>query len=312
MKDKKFIFIFGSQRSGTTLLFNVLSKHSEIKATPNDLNLVTIFNGDKNALDSNKKKLVEWRLMSLDLLFKIFSDVPHKQSLKFIFTKYFNRYKEQICLHKIPKGEFDLDYYRETFSNALYIYVIRNPLAILASRKYWKLSNPKFKLWKSIEKQNLTFSGIKKYGYFFRKHLLEVLNSFVIIDKNSRKFDTLKIVDYEDLVTCPDKVIIDILSSIDLEYYYKLYFSIRQLANPYTSYSDLKNKQGIYTNSLDNWKTKLTLTEKWLMRNEIINFFSNYNFNSEVLKNHIKEYLIAIDRDLEIYYTQEKKSWKRL
>jgi len=302
MKDKKFIFIFGSQRSGTTLLFNILSKHSEIKATPNDLNLITIFNGDKNSLDSNKKKLVEWRLMSLDLLFKLFSDVPHKQSLTFILKKYFNRYQELICLHKTPKGEFDINIYREILPNALYIYVIRNPLAILASRKYWKLSNPKFKLWKSIEKQNLTFAGIKKYGYFFRKHLNEVLDSFVLIDKNSRKFDTLKIVDYEDLVTCPDKVTIDILDSIDLKYYYKLYLDIRHLSNPYTSYSELKDEQGIYTNSLDNWKTKLTLTEKWLMRNEIINFFSGYNFNSEVLKNHIKEYLNIIDRELEIYY----------
>jgi len=301
MEDKKYIFIFGAQRSGTTLLFNILSKHKKIKSTPNDLNLVTFFNGDKNSLKSNKKKLVEWRLMSLDLLFKIFSDLPHNQSLKFFLTKYFNRYQQPICLHKTPKGEFDLNIYRETLPNALYIYMIRNPLAVLASRKYWELSNPKFKLWKSLEKERLNFVSIKKYGYFFKKHLIDVLNSFIIIDKNSKKFDTLKIVNYEELVLQTDKVTRDILNLLNLKYYNKLYLAIRNLSNPYTSYSDLKNKQGIYTNSLDNWKTKLTLTEKWLMRNEIVNFFAGYKFNSEILKNHIKEYLNVIDEDLETH-----------
>ena len=178
-----YLFIFGEQRTGSTLLHSILKNHPQIAATPNDLNILDLcsFKGIKLfPYNKDLNKLDQWNLGDLISFSKSIEGKPRELILKIVLDTFFKNKEEEIKVHKTPKAEHNLDIYREVFKNSLFIYLIRNPFAIISSKKYWKHVSR----WKKLEGSNITFEKIRYTLKIIEKTLERIFKSIKISTKD--------------------------------------------------------------------------------------------------------------------------------
>ena len=285
------VFIFGPQRSGSTLLFNLISKHNSVLSTPNDLNILGFFNKKQNkSIIKNLKTY--WGIEEIpeydnksDFLLKI---------LKLYFNKNLDNKFKEIILHKVPKGEFSYSTYRKVLPESKYIFLLRNPISIMASRKYWGNSNPNFSIWNDILPQTANFDNLHTSFKYMQRHLDDIFRSFVMADLKIDNKSTLKVLSYEDLIDNAGIVLTNICELLELSTDY-VNSAVSSIEDPYTSYSSLSDRIGIYTDSLGMWANKLTAMEQSLILNELKKFYYDHGFKSEIIKTYIKEYINNIE-----------------
>jgi hypothetical protein len=143
------IFIIGCGRSGTTILGETLSKHSEIKYL-------------NERRDLWHKSYPQFNIWNQDTknpqLFASNKDINNTKSslLKKLFFREQVIGKSSVLLEKLPINNFRLDFLNSTFPNAKYIYLRRNGLEVSSSIE--KQINKRN--WFSGEKESL----LKKYS----------------------------------------------------------------------------------------------------------------------------------------------------
>jgi len=198
-----------------------------------------------------------------------------------------------VRVHKTPYGERDIRWYRKAFKGAKYVCVIRNPLAVLASKKYWSVSDSSYK-WLTLDYANVDLDNITEALFVVKKSLITIkkllvtLNASVkTIDKNANAEDA-SIVFYEDLVSNPKIEICRLLSSLNLE----VSTSIVEDMMDVPSFSSYKNDEhrGIYKDSVDAWNHKLSPMEKTVILEDVRKFVKSYKFNSDHLRGRFYEY----------------------
>ena len=143
------IFIIGCGRSGTTILGETLSKHSEIKYLNERRDLWHKSYPQFNIWNQNTKN---------PQLFASNKDINNTKSslLKKLFFREQVIGKSSVLLEKLPINNFRLDFLNSTFPNAKYIYLRRNGLEVSSSIE--KQINKRN--WFSGEKESL----LKKYS----------------------------------------------------------------------------------------------------------------------------------------------------
>ncbi|MCF8354373.1 MAG: sulfotransferase [Melioribacteraceae bacterium] len=294
-KKKKYVFIFGLQRSGSTFIYRTLGAHPNIDVSPNDFNLNRLF-GDMRLTEIKQlQKLIEWGPDCLDSI----KDIKKPESIlkKFLVSYFRNiKSKNKVAIHKTPKGEYDLNIYRKAFTNSKYIYTIRNPIQILASKKHWKVNRPKF----SIDIEN---NNIDKYIDLlkeFKKQIQLIHKTIEIVDQNFSSDDTLHVISYDDFLKNTDFVIGKIFDKLRLKIY--KFDELQPQSFIYDSGSSFSNSvdyQVVNQEKLDKWKTVLTDSEKLLIHNEMLDFYKSLkNTRVKIIFkgyiNEVKQHLMEI------------------
>jgi len=158
------IFIIGCGRSGTTILGETLSKHSEIK----------YLNERRDLWHKSYPQFNIWNQDTKNpLLFASNKDINNTKSslLKKLFFREQVIGKSSVLLEKLPINNFRLDFLNSTFPNAKYIYLRRNGLEVSSS------------IEKQINKRNW-FSGEKES--LFKKYS-EKMNFKTEVETNFEK-----------------------------------------------------------------------------------------------------------------------------
>lgn len=302
-QDYKYVFIFGSQRTGSTLLYRLMGAHPEIDSTPNDFNLFQI-RGEENDVSVQtvlqSKKWKEWGFELTKEELGALSEGPKVVVLRRLLNTYFRKSEAKYRLHKTPKGEWNLASYRAAFEGAKFIYIVRNPLGIMSSRKYWKASNRSGE-WIDLSSSSLTLSGIRTSFGYIKAHLYRAFRSFTIIDKEISAEDTLGVISYAALVKRPRNALEGLYSKMGLDGHRSLQTWVGSSFDPFTSYTELAKKKGIYTDAIGKWKVKLTPFEIRVLLNEMYAF--RKKLRSKRLLKLFDEYGQAGERELDKYGT---------
>jgi len=277
------VFIFGEQRTGTTLLQRLLGAHPEIDVTPNDFDLMRIIHGKYDI--KQIKKFMEWKVDSF------WEKIGHKDCSNSMVVRQaiLSHFEDSECvvrLHKTPKGEHDLKLYKLAFPyddqelSGRFIYMMRNPFAVCASRKYWSNVGD---AWVSIE-ENIRLQQLEKTAAYVSQLLRRFFQSLQIIDVESSADSTVGIVSYEELVTHPMATLKVILRKLKVDSSKEVVSGmLEEISSPYTSYQELESKEGIYVESVNLWKKKLTQLEISVILNELKDFLDSYTFHSAEL-----------------------------
>lgn len=282
-----YCFVFGQQRTGSTLLLDLLGNHKDIATVPNDFALSKIFLNYVISRE-DKAKLNKWNVKPILNLADSLSNLGEKLGainvIRLFLDTHFNNKDESVRVYKAPKEEFYIDRYNKAFPYSKHVFTIRNPLAIMASRKYWKSSNNG--KWISLHADSISLNSLQSALDYIRANFNTFLSSVKIIDSLLDSSNIMLCI-YEDLVTLPHLVMQSIADFIEVEYNDNL---IKPKNKPYTSYKKLANKKGIYEDSLNRWSYTLTDIEKGLIYNTFVEFLDNYYFNSRELGNLFSRY----------------------
>jgi hypothetical protein len=302
---RKVVFIFGPHRTGTTLLVNLLAKSPDVLTTPNDFNILRIYSysiGKEDSDERQRQKFMEWGVKGTPIIKPYLQEknlpisvmapwiLSPSSILRTVLTEYASNHPEtEVLVHKTPRGESSLGEYKRAFAGALFIYCIRSPLPVLASRKAWKLSHGT-KQWKNIDHTNrkLNIKTIKENIGYIEYCLKEMYSSFAIMDQEFKEKCTLRVVSYEDLVLNPTKVLSDIIDKLKISYDYE---EIKNLSNPYTSYGGLRDRTGVYQDSLTMWKKKLSKLEVVLIHNSFKRFMKAHKFIRKDFEKLLSSYI---------------------
>ena len=286
-----YLFIFGPHRTGSTLLHKLLSNHPDVDSTPNDFDILRAYHSDGPGIFDEKqwKKLCDWNLQPIfnfDDFFRL-KKMTRSKLVREVLDVQFRDSDKLIRLYKVPKGEMYLEDFRNAFGDlAKFVYIVRNPLAIMSSRKYWLQSSEG--RWFSLEGNKLRIIEVEKTLDYIRNNLRRLFESFVIIDSNLLENDTLSVVTYEELVNRPGVISNTIVKILGGGHSKGLF---KDLGPPYTSYEELLNKASVYKDAVDMWKSKLTETEIGLVYNTMQDFYDEYDFKSNEFREIFLSYL---------------------
>jgi len=291
MSTPKLVFIFGPQRTGSTLLHDLFKLHPDVYGTPNDLNLWDVSkNLFRIVLDGRQaRKFVDWKIPGLSDLYELLLCRDDQAVFKSLMDRYFEGRKESVFVHKNPKAELELDTYRRMFPDGKYIFCVRNPMSIMTSRKYWEQNKS---AWVPLDEKS-DFTDVILLMKHMRDYVRYIFESYKIIDAEYGKSDVLGIVDYDGLVKEPKVQLQPILSALQIQIN-PIIDRINALKNPYSSFPENAKKKGLYVSSSMKWKTLLTRFEIELIYNAMSNFHAEYEFQSEVMEKCFHRYLINI------------------
>ncbi|MDG1733328.1 MAG: sulfotransferase [Thalassotalea sp.] len=220
------IIILSAPRSGSTLLFETLShleniwtigdeSHAVIEHIPE---LSTVFRGFvSNALHAEDATVPTVKLLKskfLDLLRDrngIEYDKESKQPVRF--------------LEKTPKNSLRVGFLKKAFPDAIFIYLVRDPKANISSiidawhskhfltypnlpgfnGKWSLLLTPK---WQDLKNKSITEIATQQW---------KVSNQSIIEELSDLPKDRWKMINYEQFIAQPHKVLADIANFIDLD-----------------------------------------------------------------------------------------------
>lgn len=206
MKDSNLIFLISQPRSGSTLLQKILNQHNEISTVGEPWLLLPGLFNDFSGVIQNKSRIfgAYTSKNAINHFEKEYIDSKkiHVNSLRaFYLEKYsgiLSQTKTSYFLDKTPRYYYILDEIREIFPNAKVIILLRNPLAVLSSiaetwvkKKYFRLS-------------------------FFKDDL--ILAPKIFSKLQEAKPNNTFFIHYEDLVSNPEKSLLELMKFLNLEY----------------------------------------------------------------------------------------------
>ena len=268
---KPAVFIVGHERSGTSLLRALLTSHGGFALPPNDADLLHLLeqNSSHGMLEREKisqiqkdRKLSYWNI-DWDSIEK---EIPEqglniKKLFQIIQDQYWSRYSNLRRAVKRPRYEYKIDVIKEVYPDALIIAIVRDPRAVLASKKYYRDSADKS--WKT-------------FGFIYNR-LLTSLNrwrlSLAAIKRAHTVYgpESVFIVHYEDLVTSPESTITKLFAFLSEPYDRdKIYRGISEEFNSNSTFAEATSEQTIFKqDSITRWKTKLEATEQYIVDHAI-------------------------------------------
>ena len=162
MKDKQLIFLISQPRSGSTLTQKILASHKDIYTRSEPwLMLHPLYSLKNEGLYTEYDAFLEKTAFN-----SFIEGLPDKKEtyLQYLREMYLGLYSEyltdekQYFLDKTPRYYHVVNELMEAFPNAVYILLIRNPLAVLGSiidtwtkENWFNLSGYKHDLFKAID-----------------------------------------------------------------------------------------------------------------------------------------------------------------
>jgi len=246
------IFILGPRRSGTSLCRALIGSHPNVVIPPTDVGVLDIdLYFEKYGIDlgieklRKNEKLKEWKL-DIDKIEKIIRSSNKSIFIsRIIYNEFFSKYPDKVKIVKRPTYEKNWRYIKELYPEVRFIYMVRDPRAIVSSRKYFG---------KKISDRNelVRYSRNINKLYKYYKEIQDI---------------SIKI-RYEDLVNNPKEELKKICNFIEIDYTDDmLNFSKYWGLDENQSSFDIDNKKIIYNSSIDRWKNKLTEDEIRIIEN---------------------------------------------
>ena len=222
------IFIIGCGRSGTTILGETLSKHSEIKYLNERRDLWNKSYPQFNIWDQDTKN---------PQLFASNKDINNTKSslLKKLFFREQVIGKSSVLLEKLPINNFRLDFLNSTFPNAKYIYLRRNGLEVSSSiekqinKRNWFSGEKESLLKKYSEKMNFKTEVETNFEKGMWEWKLSIDESNAFFNKlDNNKFIHLS---YQDFIDNTYKELKSIFDFMNLQYSEEFLISISKDIN---------------------------------------------------------------------------------
>jgi hypothetical protein len=267
------IFIVGHERSGTSLVRAILQAQGSFAIPPTDADIFTLIEQHRcgevadplifDALRTNEK-LIPWGIDWDGIAKNFTSEKINKNALfKTILENYWQKYSAAKPALKRPKYELRVDQIRQIFPDSRFIALIRDPRAVLASKKYYK-----GKIGTSWNIANFVYLRLLTSILRWRKSVEAIRN----VEKSLGAANVL-VVRYEHLVLDPEKTIEQIFSftgdKFDNQAIYKKIGSGFKTNSTFTSNS---NDRYIFRKeAIDRWKDKLHPVELWLIEKALGN-----------------------------------------
>jgi len=307
------IFIVGQGNSGTTLLNDILGKHSQLFTTKETWFFVNLGNYNKIFGDitndvafkkficflaqmfSNKKgnwkedlqvvknspnieekyrDCITWVKHELTKVNKI----SYIEVFSLVFEYFTKKNNKKIWVETTPAHLFYCDKIIKIFPKAKIIHIVRNPLSVVASGK---------ERWhKRLDKHRWLFDPIIR-SIAWRTSAAKAKE---FENKYKKNFYTIR---YEDLILSPEIELKKLCNFLNLN------FESQMLDVDIVNPADPKyfNKKGFLTQNLDKWKSILTPEEKKivvLITNKVAKHFGYENYVKEKTKlfNFVKIFIV--------------------
>lgn len=304
---KKWIFIGGAPRSGTSLLQAIMNKHSECVSPPESHILETFIYAatTKTIKDfSNREKLVgqlkkdKWiHRLSIEpqqIVEQLTPDAPMMDIFKLYMMQYAAGFKKQTMVDGSPINIWFLKKLKEDFPGCYILHIVRDPRDVILSTMQAdynaKFNFPPFLIARQFMtgyRNAITFSP--DYG----DHYLKIY--------------------YEDLVTNPEKVIREICDTVKIDFQQSMMEFNKNSEKVYSSEETWKKNlaKPFIKNNFGKWKTDMKQEDLIAAELACKDFFkreSNHYEISEVSKKAgtIKYY----SQSLKYYTAAIKKSMR--
>jgi hypothetical protein len=244
-------FVLTTPRSGSTLLGAILGSHSQVACPPEPWFLLPILGVPDQRLEAVAPYDHELaRRATCDF---VDDSLYSEASVAFAVTVYNRRLEKagkNVFIDKGTRYFHVTQHLREMFPHAVYIWLRRNPLDVIAS-------------YKSTWNTNIS----ELFGPVYTPNSFDVVASFDILSKHFRSVDKKHILNYEDLVLKPDDVVKDLCSTLGLEFEERMlsYFLNDELMSAYrmSEFGDRKihTETSIHSRSVGAWRDVLTVDE---------------------------------------------------
>lgn len=270
----KPIFIVGGARSGTTLLYNILSQHKELAYVNRNIT--------KSRVYINFPYTKKWRMfISIDrnryfriivarLLNKLYRDKYNQEPTEadYLFARYMGTYRyvtEKDYVHTMDELVEDIYYIQKVFNksrfinknphhpfrvrllnrifpNAKFINIIRDGRAVAYSLYMFEKTTPNAvaQNLKKIVGEKYDDSRSKLYNYGLAWEVI-VSRSVEIryLAKENRYYE----IRYEDLISKPKEIIRDLIDFCELEWYETFKNSIPKMRNENIKWKMLSDEE---------------------------------------------------------------------
>ena len=267
MVDRAPIFVVGAPRSGTTLLKDVLNRHSDVHLF-NEVHFFERIWDDRGRLGSLESELEMNRAVSVlhEMMCQHGSDGEVAASLplplfkqkaeslgggypgllRALLTTAAEMHAAQHWGDSSPQDVLYLSTLFTWYPNARVIAMVRDPRAFMASYKnYYRRAMASYK-----ERYNpLTASML------WRSYMTAAQNS-----QNAAYAEKVRIQSYEDLVADPSSNVDAICKHVGIDFQPDML----EVPRANSSYAPGEGRTGIFSSSKDRWREELTPTELWL------------------------------------------------
>lgn len=262
----RLIFLISQPRAGSTLLQRILGSHSQVHTVAEPWIML-------HPVYALREQGIQTEYSSVDArvgLKDFTSHLPEGEQNYYdairamsdvLYTKILEKSEKNYFLDKTPRYYFIINELRKIYPDANYIFLLRNPLAVLSSiLKTWVKSD-----WQRLQ--------LHKHDLFSAPRLLmEGINN--LGDKSN-------VVHYENLVTNPEQVVSEICNKINLPFQ-KSILEYGKFAKPVGSMGDatgVEKYTHAVTDSLNKWITDLGSPESKLLAEVYLSFLGETLFN---------------------------------
>ncbi|RKU29059.1 sulfotransferase [Candidatus Poribacteria bacterium] len=220
---EKPIFILGTGRSGTTILGIVLSMHTEVGYLNEPKAIWHLIHPHEDIIGNYSQTDAKYRLTAEDV-----TDEMHQRAVQ-MFGAYLTATCSKRLVDKYPELIFRVDFVRELFPDARFIFLVRNGwdtchsiatwskrLGVQVNGKrhdWWGIDDRKWQLLvEQLVKTDLMFSGIANEVKQFERHLDRAAVEWILTMQEGLHLmqassDCIHLIRFEDLTSDPDKVL---------------------------------------------------------------------------------------------------------
>ena len=244
------IFLFSLPRSGSTLLQRILAKHSAIDTAAEPWILLPLMNTlQKDGVYTNYDHSAAIEAVS-DFYTGIEGDrKAFEEEIREFALRLYNKRASSGSLYfldKTPRYHLIVDEIIQIFPNARFVFLWRNPLAIISS-----MLN--------------TWHKDRWYLYFFKVDLYDGLEN--LIAAYSKYKDIAFSVQYESLLTNSQEICVELCEYLDIPFQSEMIedFQSVQLSGEMGDPTGVKNYSNISSQPIDKWKKSIKnpLRKRW-------------------------------------------------
>lgn len=211
MSEKRYIFMGGTQRSGTSLTRAILGSHSRVAVYPRDLPLWSFnekYSGEiierkdwekvlSDVLSHEKAIYIQENFMNVALDYFTTRTFKMPDFIKLFIDSYAEKLNKEIPALKTPNNECYIEEIFEHFPNSKFVHLVRDPRNVEASRLR------RTKIW---EDEPLYHLGVWR-------------ESVRLAEINQKKYkDRYMVIQYEHLIQNQELVVRQMCDFLDLEF----------------------------------------------------------------------------------------------
>jgi hypothetical protein len=258
------LFIVGHERSGTSLVRAVLAAHPDFYIAPNDADPLLLLEGasSKGKFDAGSLNIlrtdsklkawdIDWKEVQTAIDGRI---LPCEHVYKIVLEQFWKTSSAKWKAIKRPKYERRIDLIKRLFPESRIIALIRDPRAVLSSKKYYTGKVGKY--WK--------IGGVLHVRLM--TSILRWRSSVELIRQAEQRYgkDMVLVLRYEDIIENPTSFLQRLFAFLDTEYTEEeILRGIRNGFNSNSSFLDESKEQSVFRkDTLDRWKEKLEPCEQ--------------------------------------------------